>query len=116
FPALVTASNGLSPTTPFPPTSAPSPYTPPFPSTPLPSGTVNQAYSATLAATGGTPPYSWAIASGALPPGLSLNANGAISGTPTTAGDFDFTARVTDSKGLSATGPFRITISAAPTP
>src|SRR5205085_12612793 len=115
FPALVTASNGLSPTTPFPPTSAPSPYTPPFPSTPPPSGTVNQAYSASLAATGGTPPYSWAIASGALPPGLSLNASGAISGTPTAAGDCDCSARSPSPKGHSATSPFRITIAPAPT-
>ncbi len=41
------------------------------------------AYSAALAATGGTAPYTWTLISGALPTGVSLNAAGAISGTPT---------------------------------
>ena len=63
----------------------------------LPAGTLNVAYSATLAASGGTQPYTWSIASGALPPGLTLNsATGAIAGTPTVTGDFNFTAQVTD--------------------
>jgi Putative Ig domain len=50
----------------------------------LPAGQINVAYSATLAATGGTTPYTWSLASGTLPTGLSLNAStGKISGTPT---------------------------------
>ena len=49
----------------------------------LPNGTAGAAYSVTLAATGGTGPYSWSIASGSLPSGLTLNsATGTISGTP----------------------------------
>src|SRR5580704_19011373 len=54
-------------------------------STSLSSGQVSTAYSATLAAAGGTPPYRWSVSSGALPAGLTLAAaTGVISGTPTT--------------------------------
>lgn len=49
----------------------------------------------TLAATGGTTPYSW-TATG-LPAGVTVAANGAVSGTPTTAGTSTVTATVTDS-------------------
>ena len=49
-------------------------------------------------------PYTFAIASGGLPPGLSLNpSTGAITGTPTTAGPFNFTVKVTDAAGGTAT-------------
>jgi Putative Ig domain len=54
-------------------------------------------YTATLSAQGGTPPYTWTITAGALPPGLSLSAAGVISGTPTLAGSYNFTATCTDS-------------------
>jgi hypothetical protein len=62
-----------------------------------PAGTVGTAYSAILAATGGVPPYSFALALGALPAGLNLSAGGLISGTPTVAGTFSFSVTVTDS-------------------
>src|SRR5215469_13774913 len=78
--------------------------------TSLPNGTVNTAYSATLAATGGVPPYTW-TESGALPPGLVLGSNGAISGTPTTPGTSSFVAQVTDAVSTSATQSLSITIS-----
>ena len=53
----------------------------------LPAGTVGAAYSATLAANGGTPPYTWSITSGSLPGGLTLSATtGNITGMPTAAG------------------------------
>ena len=48
----------------------------------LPQGQVGANYSAALAAAGGTPPYHWALASGALPAGLTLAASGTIAGTP----------------------------------
>src|SRR5256885_8143810 len=44
----------------------------------LPSGTVGSAYSATLSASGGSTPYSWSVASGALPNGLTLNSAGSV--------------------------------------
>jgi large repetitive protein len=65
--------------------------------TSLPSCLVNTAYNQTLTASGGAVPYTWSIATGSLPAGLSLSAAGVISGTPTTAGTSSFTARVTDS-------------------
>ncbi len=49
----------------------------------LPDAQVNHAYTGTLAATGGTAPYTYAITAGALPAGLSLASNGTVSGTPT---------------------------------
>lgn len=52
----------------------------------LPRGSVGAAYSFQLAAWGGKAPYSWSIATGRLPAGLSLSSNGTISGTPTAAG------------------------------
>lgn len=79
----------------------------------LPSGTVNVAYSATLSATGGQPPYTWSI-TGSLPSGLTLNSStGVISGTPTAAATDNFSAMVTDSTGASATQNFSITINPA---
>jgi hypothetical protein len=65
--------------------------------TSLPSGTAGVAYSSALAATGGTPPYTWSISSGALPAGITLNGSGALSGTPTTGGSYNFTATLSDS-------------------
>ena len=73
----------------------------------LTGGFVGTAYSATVSVTGGIAPYTWTVASGALPNGLSLtNANTptvSISGTPTTVGTFMFTIMVTDSVGASFT-------------
>jgi uncharacterized protein (TIGR03437 family) len=54
--------------------------------TSLPSGTVNVAYTQTLSATGGSPPYTWSVTGGALPTGLSLATSGVLTGTPTAAG------------------------------
>ena len=75
--------------------------------TSLPGGTVNQAYSQPVTATGGTTPYSWAVVSGSLPPGLSLSPTGTpsatISGTPTTAGTYNFTVQVTDNAAQTDT-------------
>jgi hypothetical protein len=63
----------------------------------LPSGTVKTTYSANLSASGGTSPYTWKVVSGQLPAGLSLSGAGAITGTPTAAGQSNFSAQVTDS-------------------
>ena len=41
----------------------------------LAAGTVGVPYSQALGASGGTPPYSWTVASGTLPAGLSLAAD-----------------------------------------
>ena len=82
----------------------------------LPAGQVGAGYSATLAATGGTTPYTWSVATGSsLPSGISLNAStGALSGTPTTAGTSSFSIQVRDSGSTAqtATKAFSVTISA----
>ncbi|MGA2986911.1 MAG: putative Ig domain-containing protein [Terriglobia bacterium] len=60
-------------------------------------GTLNTPYNAKLAATGGTPPYAWSIATGAPPAGVALTSSlGAISGTPSSTGTAYFTVMVTD--------------------
>jgi Putative Ig domain len=70
----------------------------------LPNGEVGVAYSATLAATGGTLPYSWLLTSGTLPMGLFLDAStGAMSGTPTQmVSNSPLTFKVTDSTSPTA--------------
>jgi large repetitive protein len=62
----------------------------------LPSGTIGSAYKTKLKASGGTPPVTWSIVGGALPGGLTMDAGGTISGTPTTAGISAFTVAATD--------------------
>ena len=80
----------------------------------LSDGTVTAAYSATLSASGGQSPYTWAITVGSLPLGLSLNSStGAISGTPTTAGTSNFTVQVTDSNLSTQTKALGITVYSA---
>ena len=69
-----------------------------------PAGQVGVAYSSFLVASGGTPPYTYSISAGSLPPGLVLNpSTGAIVGTPTKAGSYSYTAKVVDATSASAT-------------
>ena len=80
-------------------------------SSPLPGGQVNVSYAQTLAASGGTPPYTnWLITGGTQPPGLTLSSGGVLSGTPTTSGTYNFTVRVTDSASATASASFQLTI------
>ena len=72
---------------------------------------VSLTFDALLAATGGTGTYTWSLTSGALPPGLTL-ADGAISGTATTAGVYRFTATATDSEARVANYPATIVVAA----
>jgi hypothetical protein len=78
------------------------------------NGTVNVPYSQALSANGGSPPYTWSVISSAPPQGLSLNASGILSGTPTIPGVFSFGAQVVDTAGAAATATVSITIQAAP--
>jgi hypothetical protein len=66
----------------------------------------------TLAASGGTAPYTWAVtsATGTFPPGLALSAAGMISGSATSAGTYNFTVTVTDSATHTASGSLSIVI------
>jgi hypothetical protein len=81
----------------------------------LVGGAVAGSYSATLSASGGSTPYTWSLASGTLPNGLSLNAGGSISGTPSLAGSFSFTVQVKDAAAQSASKNFSINV-ASPVP
>ena len=80
---------------------------------PLPTGIVGVQYAgATLAATGGTPPYTW-TATG-MPPGLTIGpSTGVISGIPTTAGAYTVTVTVTDTASLTSSTNFSITVTAS---
>ncbi len=84
----------------------------------LPDGKEGAAYQQKLEAKGGIPPYTWRVASGALPDGLRLDqATGVISGTPTNPaiGKSSFTVRVSDSESPAAQHerPFSIVVSPA---
>jgi hypothetical protein len=81
--------------------------------TSLPAGVVGQGYSAQLNGTGGTTPYAWTVASGALPAGLSLSSSGVISGVPSAAGNSTFSVRLTDVNLLTAQQSLSITTSAS---
>ena len=87
---------------------------------PLPSGSIGIAYNTALAAAGGTQPFTWSIVGGQAPaPGLTLNANGTISGTPDTIGSTTRTYRVVDSKQPSSQEALKdltIAINAVPKP
>jgi uncharacterized repeat protein (TIGR01451 family) len=92
--------------------------------TPLPNGSECQAYSAPAPTVDSgknydqtepfdiidATPFTWTVDSGTLPPGLSLSSGGAITGTPTAAGTFNFTMKLVDSTGLTATQAQTITI------
>jgi len=77
----------------------------------LPDGTVTVAYSQSLAASGGDGSYTWSITNGSLPDGLSLAADGTISGTPSAASSSTFTVTVTDATGRSASAELSLRVS-----
>jgi hypothetical protein len=86
-------------------------------STALPVGKIGAAFAAALAATGGTPPYSWSKTGGALPQGLQLDSStGKIAGTPALSGNYSFTVKVQDATATSTSANFSLSISADPTP
>ena len=81
----------------------------------LGNGQVNVAYTGQLSAAGGTPPYTFSGAG--VPPGVSISATGAVTGTPTTPGDYIVVATVTDSAAAAApntaSARFPVSITAA---
>ncbi len=79
----------------------------------VPSGRVGTAYSQTLAATGGTSSYTWAVSTGTLPGGVTLSSGGVLSGTPAAAGTFSFTVQATDGASVSATQALSLVVVAA---
>jgi hypothetical protein len=80
----------------------------------LPDATLGTAYTQSLTATGGTAPYTFTVDSGSLPGGITLASTGNLTGTPTAAGQFSFTARATDSTGLTGTMAYQLKVATAP--
>jgi hypothetical protein len=79
----------------------------------LTEGKVGEAYKqVVLAASGGTPPYKWSVISGKLPAGITMDANGRISGMPTTdaKGTAKFTVQVTDAAANNKSLEFTIVV------
>ena len=77
----------------------------------LPDGEESAEYDFAFSATGGTPPYAWALADGAfLPSGLALGADGGLSGTPSSDGTYTFQVGVLDNGGEAADKFFAITV------
>jgi hypothetical protein len=81
-------------------------------------GTVGQSLALDFFLSGGAGPYTWAVVGGQLPPGMTLqngsaaprDANNQLAGTPTTAGTFKFTMRLTDYAGQQVTQQFTLPI------
>jgi hypothetical protein len=79
----------------------------------LPDGVLGDLVTYQYTATGGIQPYSFSISSGSLPTGLSMDANGMVSGATNVAGSYSWTVRVTDGAGQTADQPDTAVISAA---
>ncbi len=76
----------------------------------LPDASWNTPYSETLLGEGGVPQYTWALVTGALPPGLSLSEEGVISGSPTAQGVYKFTVQAMDQLAVTAQREFQISV------
>ncbi len=68
------------------------------------TATAGSPFSQTFTASGGSGAYSFSLASGSLPTGLSLATTGVLSGTPTQSGSFSITVQATDANGCSGVG------------
>lgn len=82
----------------------------------LPAPVAGQAYAQQLTASGGTSPYVFVLAAGALPPGLSLSPDGLLSGAPTGSGSFAFTVDVSDANGCAGTQDYTLVLGSGPPP
>lgn len=80
----------------------------------LPAGALGIAYSKTLIAAAGAPPFTFTRTAGALPNGLTLSSGGVISGIPTATGSFPFTATVVDVNDCTGSHNYTIAISCSP--
>ncbi|HVZ19894.1 MAG TPA: putative Ig domain-containing protein [Vicinamibacterales bacterium] len=82
----------------------------------LPAAVATVPYTQALTAAGGTGSYTWALSGGALPVGMSLAANGVLSGVPSLAGTFAFTAIVADAADATRTAPGTFALVVEPPP
>jgi hypothetical protein len=77
--------------------------------TELPDAVIDTAYDFTLQAAGGTQPYSWALTTGDLPVGISLD-GASLTGTPTDLGSSSLTLEVTDGAQATASRDFTLEV------
>ncbi|HEY8211681.1 MAG TPA: putative Ig domain-containing protein [Myxococcaceae bacterium] len=77
-------------------------------------GYTGRQYADTMTAAGGLAPYTWAVTSGALPPGVTLASTGVLSGVPTATGSFSFVVTVTDSTSTTATQSLTLIVLTSP--
>ena len=80
----------------------------------LPNATASLPYSQTLTAGGGTAPYSFSLNAGSLPVGMSLSSAGAVSGTPTVTGTYNFTVTATDTHGFTGSQAYSVVVDDQP--
>ncbi len=80
----------------------------------LPNGARTVAYTQTVTASGGTAPYSFTLSAGALPTGLVLSTAGALTGTPTVVGTYNFTVRATDALSFTGIRAYTVVIAELP--
>ena len=76
----------------------------------LPNGIAGSAYTTTLEATGADGSYTWSVVAGTVPDGLTLDAFGVLSGTPTGAGSDTLTLAVASGDGQTATTDLVVTV------
>jgi hypothetical protein len=77
----------------------------------LPAGSTGTSYSQALAAAPSSGNYTFAVTTGSLPAGLSLNpATGVLSGTPTASGTFNFTVTATGFGSCTGSKAYSVTI------
>ena len=81
----------------------------------LPAPIAAVAYAATVTASGGAAPYTFAVTAGSLPPGITLAADGTLSGTSHQVGDYVATISATDRHGLVGSRSYAMTIAAPAT-
>ncbi|WP_051958901.1 putative Ig domain-containing protein [Janthinobacterium sp. RA13] len=79
----------------------------------LPAASVATAYSRQLTASGGVAPYAYTLSSGSLPAGLTLNASGLLSGTPTSAGSFSVTVQAADAHLFTGAQSYTLVVASA---
>jgi hypothetical protein len=80
----------------------------------LPVAAVGRDYSYPLGVDGGQRPYRWAVTTGSVPPGLSLNAfSGFLGGRPEAAGTYRFSVSVSDLFAATSTRAFELTVGPA---
>ena len=116
---MTVAPAAVAPAPPILP-SAPLPTNTTVPGTTAPPpGAIGSSYDTTLSAPASGGPWTWSLTSGTLPPGLRLNADGLISGTPTASGVYSFTVSAVDPDGDTYVETLGLTVKAAltsPTP